>query len=92
MNFRKFSKILILPKTVSEVTWGIGGMFVRAGTAPGGLLRRLRRPQEAAGGAEVSGMSRGESTWSHRIMGNHENPMKSPQKCKSGPAGAPENL
>ena len=32
-------------------------MMARAETAPGGLLRRLRRPQETASGAEVCEMN-----------------------------------
>ena len=53
MKNHEFSKISIFPKIILRVAWGIGGMRTRAGTAPGGLLRRLRRPQEIASGAEV---------------------------------------
>ena len=79
MKIHEFSKISVLPATGSGTAWGTGGRFTRAGTAPGDLLRRLRRPQEAAGGAEVCGMSQGESTRSYpimenmKIMKNHEN-------------------
>ena len=54
-----FPKIFIFPKIFLEVTWGIGGMRTRAWTAPGGLLRRLRRPQGIARGAEVCAMGAG---------------------------------
>ena len=32
------------------VAWGIGGMCTRAGTGPGGLLRRLRLPLQSLEG------------------------------------------
>ena len=52
-----FSKIFIFLKIVLGVGWGIREVHGRAGTTPGSLLRRLRRPQGIAGGAEVCSMS-----------------------------------
>ena len=50
-----FSKIFIFLQIVLGVGWDIRGVHARAGTTPGGLLRRLRRPQGIARGAEVCG-------------------------------------
>ena len=50
-----FSKNFAFPKMFLGDVWDIGGVRTRTRTAPGGLLRRLRRPQEIARGAEVCG-------------------------------------
>ena len=52
-----FSKIFIFLQIVLGVDWDIRGVRARAGTTPGGLIRRLRRPQGIARGAEVCSMS-----------------------------------
>ena len=53
MKNHQFSKFSIKQKIFLGVPWGIGGARTRAGTAPVGLLRRLRRPQATASGAQV---------------------------------------
>ena len=61
MKFLKnldFLKISSFQKMSLWIRWGIFGTYTRTGTAPGGLLRRLRRPQEIASGAEVCDVSR----------------------------------
>ena len=51
-----FSKKIIFLQIVLGVGWGIREVHARAGTTPGSLLRRLRRPQGIASGAEVCAM------------------------------------
>ena len=77
MKNHEFSKFFIVPKNIMGVTWGIGGMRARARTAPGSLLRRLRRSQETASGAEVRGMGPGRVNLAVPNLKNHENHGKS---------------
>jgi len=65
-------KILIFPKNIMRVTWGIEGIRARTGTAPGSLLRRLRRSQDTASGAEVRGMGPGRVNLVVPNLKNHE--------------------
>ena len=77
MKNLEFSKFFIFPKNIMGVTWGIVGMRVRTRTAPGSILRRLRRSLETASGVEVWGMGLGRVNLVVPNLKNHENHGKS---------------
>ena len=72
MRNHEFSKIFIFSKNIMGVTWGIGSMHARIRTAPGSLLRRLRRSRETASGVEVQGMGPGRVNLVVPNLKNHE--------------------